>query len=222
MVGLRCLLMFLSLCSSVRGWVHSFSPHLKRQRTLQHRTSSFATPFSELCTSGEGSSLLLLADGGGDDWRQYAVLATCLFVLGDVVLGSPFVNMILKPAKEASGITDDAAKPFFFSTQEKQEEPAPSSAIEQDQELVSATRTMDAINGLLFNKKKDPKLMTTVSTTSSREELDDMAQRALEKAQAILENSDRRAKNPTPEERLEDMKRNLDQEMQNLDDRMQE
>ena len=60
-----------------------------------------SSSYASALTSPSSSSLWIAQQ---EAWRQYVVLATCLFVLGDVVLGSPFMNSVMKPLQEASGI----------------------------------------------------------------------------------------------------------------------
>lgn len=79
---LVCLLSYVP--HSILGW--TTLPSVTRNRLSVNR--------SPTSLRSDPSSSILLAE---ESWRQYVPLAVSIFVIGDILLGSPIVNLILAP-----------------------------------------------------------------------------------------------------------------------------
>lgn len=85
---MRSLLVFILPCipHTIHGWTTLPSVTRNHSSVTRRPTSLRSEP----------SSSILLAE---ESWRQYVPLAVSVFVIGDILLGSPIVNLILAPMK---------------------------------------------------------------------------------------------------------------------------
>lgn len=137
-----------------------------------------------LSVSSFPSSVLISTDEAGaitsaaSSWRQYVPLAVSSFVILDILLGSPFVNMIMKPMRDASMGG------------------GPSGAVR---------------NNMSARDREDMKKKERIDT-------DKVAQDAIDRAQNALELRNYLESRKSDWDRMEEMKKSIDQNMKKLDD----
>mmetsp|Transcript_23108 Transcript_23108/g.48342 ORF Transcript_23108/g.48342 Transcript_23108/m.48342 type:complete len:214 (+) Transcript_23108:107-748(+) len=140
------------------------------------------------------SSIILSSEG--ESWRQYVPLAVSCLVIIDILLGSPIANLALEPMRRASekGATGDNKQ--------------------------SGDDT-DSSGGSLFSPytgKSDYSSGVESGRGTERVDSNAIAQAALDKAMGTLELKRFLEENKTDEQRYEDVRKKLDQQMRELDE----
>ena len=187
-------------------WAHSCNGWVPPQTALRKSTSSQSlllraapvdltlsstTRWLDLSAPSFSSSLLVAEES----WRQYVVLAVCILVLVDVLLGSPFMNAVLSPLQEATGV-----------------------------DTKSQSSSGSLFGALLGGQKETTASTTTTSTTAGKERVDSekIAQEAMDRAQNLLDNLEWLEKSKTDYDRMEDLKRQMDKQMNEVDRTLEE
>ena len=143
------------------------------------------------------TSILLSEDV--ESWRQYVPLVVSVAVIIDILLGSPLANMALAPMKRASekGATGDSDGDGSSSGGGG-----------------GGGSLFSAFGGSSDGGGEDK------ATSRSKERVDSeaIAQAALDKAMGTLELKRFLEENKTDEQRYEDVRKKIDQQMMELDD----
>lgn len=207
------------------------SPPVHPASSANSPTSSSATSFS--LWSGTGNDDLLLSSllflgwdttaadastaatdvssslSSSSSWRQYASVAVIGLVLLDIVLGSPVANSVLRNARDS--IDKD----------------------EVDDDDTTTTRTPGIFNkdnasasGSSTNASSRPRGIRTTgggpsSSSKPRIDVDAVAKQALEKAEGVTMLREYLDSRKTDWDRMEDLKRKMDQQMAQLDEQQQ-
>lgn len=139
----------------------------------------------------------IISSSEGESWRQYVPLAVSCLVIIDILLGSPFANLALEPMKRASekGAAGDNKQ----------------SGDDGDTES----------GGSLFSPytgKSDYSSGVESGRGTERVDTNAIAQAALDKAMGTLELKRFLEENKTDEQKYEDVRKMLDQQMMELDE----
>jgi len=144
------------------------------------------------------SSASIVLSSEGESWRQYVPLAVSVGVIFDILLGSPVANLALGPMRRASekGATGD--------TMPKNE----------------GDGGGDTPGGSLFSAFSSGAGSSGVDGGRGKERVDSnaIAQATLDKAMNTLELRRFLEENKTEEQRYEDMRKKLDEQMRELDE----
>ena len=166
-------------------------------KTINSRERALSMVPIDDVTSFTSNSLLLAEES----WRQYVPLVVSVFIIIDILLGSPAANAVLAPLRNAE---KDAGE-----KEDSSEEPP------QQQSLL----------GTLFGGG-DPTagLDGSGGGTRRKERVDTelVAQAAIDKAKSTLELKQFLEERKTDWDRMEEMKKKLDSDMQVLDDELEE
>ena len=141
------------------------------------------------------TSILLSEDV--ESWRQYVPLVVSVAVIIDILLGSPLANMALAPMKRASekGATGDSDGDGSSSGG-------------------GGGSLFSAFGGSSDGGGEDK----AASRSKERVDSEAIAQAALDKAMGTLELKRFLEENKTDEQRYEDVRKKIDQQMMELDD----
>jgi len=138
-----------------------------------------------------------LPSSEGESWRQYVPLGVSCLVIIDILLGSPIANLALEPMKRAS---------------EK--------GAAGDNKQSNDDGDTDSGGGSLFSPytgQSDYSSGAVSGRGTERVDTNAIAQAALDKAMGTLELKRFLEENKTDEQRYEDVRKKLDQQMRELD-----
>jgi hypothetical protein len=182
----------------------NISAFLLVTRQLRRLDSNVHRPPSASSTAlffdfGEPSSLavadtnliLSLVSDGPSSWRQYVTVAVIGLVLIDILLGSPVANSVLNKARRQ----DDG---YAFPDQ--------SAALDEEEESKEANR-----------RRPLPASRIPATAAKPRIDVDAYAKAALARAEGVTQLREYLESRKTDYDRMEDMKRRMDQKMEELD-----
>jgi hypothetical protein len=164
-------------------------------------------------TSSSSSTLLssqpslIVASDNEAAWRQYVPLAVSSFVILDILLGSPFVNLILQPLRDA---TIDSSVPKQKQKNDDGDKGTTSDSPKSPLSFLLG-RTSDG------NTSSSAAAKNSVAKKKERIDTDRVAQEAIARAQNALEFRTYLDSRKSDFDKIEDIKRNLDQDMKTLD-----
>jgi hypothetical protein len=166
-----------------------FSPPSLSSTTSLSLHGGMYSDFSQALMS-PSSSVMLCQE---DSWRQYVPVVVIGLVLIDVLLGSPFAKSLLNKARP-EGMSDES------SLNNRPSAPGSSQQSSQDP-LESSTNFARGGRGI-----RKPRM-----------DVDGYAKAALERAEGVAQLREYLEAQKTDWDRMEDMKRQMDQKMQELD-----
>ncbi|KAL7529298.1 hypothetical protein ACHAXR_005159 [Thalassiosira sp. AJA248-18] len=170
--------------------------HKTRATTQLHLVPEIHTSIAQIPLSLPPSTSILLSSDDVASWRQYVSLAVVVGVLIDIVLGSPLANLVLAPMKRAS------------------EKGASGKSTDSNEDDGGSD------SGGLFSSFSGNSGSSGADKSRGRERVDSeaIAQAALDKAMGTLELKRFLEENKTDEQRYEDVRKKIDQQMQELEE----
>ena len=179
-----------SISSSSSSKLNSMMPEI-----YDNMQSQLSQPHTSTATAV--TSILLSEDV--ESWRQYVPLVVSVAVIIDILLGSPLANMALAPMKRASekGVTGDSDGDGSSSGGGG-----------------GGGSLFSAFGGSSDGGGEDK----VASRSKERVDSEAIAQAALDKAMGTLELKRFLEENKTDEQRYEDVRKKIDQQLMELDD----
>ena len=144
----------------------------------------------------------LVSSSSSSSWRQYASVAVIGLVLLDIVLGSPVANSVLQNARNS--IDEDETEPG--RPKDAAAATTPSGSVDS---RPRGSRTTGG--GLPSNRNSKPRI-----------DVDAVAKQALDKAEGVTMLREYLDSRKTDWDRMEDLKRKMDQQMAQLDEQQRE
>ena len=156
-------------------------------------TAAFASVIAS--SANPTTSTVLIAGDSVESWRQYVPLIVSLLVIVDILLGSPFANTVLGIVRAA----------------EKSEENGGGGSAEEDLTDTTTTSTTTTTTNL-----------SNINTKGERIDSENVAIDAIEKAKNTLMWNAERERLKTDEDRMEDIRRKMDNQLREFDQKKQQ